>query len=97
MLAFVRFAFDRFEFDRLAPTRITPEKFTPLKLRLVIVARDRFEPGPMRNPPWINVQFAGSVGWEPEMTIPDEVTPLSVEFARFVPDSVAPVRLAPAC
>ena len=97
MDAFVRFAFDMFEFDRLAPTRITWEKFTPLKFRPVIVAPDRFEPGPTRNPPSINVQLAGSVGLEPETVIPDEVTPLSVEFVKFVAVIVAPVKLAPAC
>ena len=86
-----------FEFDRLAPTRITWEKFTPLKFRPVIVLPDRFEPGPTRNPPAINVQLVGSVGLEPETVIPEEVTPLSVEFVKFVAVIVAPVRLAPAC
>jgi len=89
--------FDRFDPERFAPIRNTPEKFTPLRSKFTMVALDRFEPGPTKNPPLINCQLEGSVGWAPLTTIPAEVTALRVALDKLAPVIVAPVKFAPAC
>ena len=94
-VALVKLALDMFEPLRLVPIRRTFEKFTPLKLRLLMVAPERSALGPTKNPPWVSTHGEGRVGCAPLIKMPPDTAELSVALDRFVPVSVAPVRIAP--